>query len=290
MKYVCIEKNSGHFQVTMMCRLLDVSRSGFYAWRRRPDSMRAIRHRHLVVIIKAIFARYRQSYGSPRILRELRADGETVSLGQVVRLMRENGLRAKHKRKFKVTTDSSHNNPVAPNILGGMASPSCENEIWVTDITYLRTREGWVYLAAIMDLYSRCIVSWTAGPRMTVDLVSQALQQALALRGPVPGLVHHSDRGSQYCSKAYRKQLTDARIICSMSRKGNCWDNAAMESFWHSLKVEWLFDFDFVTRWEAVQEVRQYIDGFYNRNRRHSSLGYISPVEFETMAILGKCA
>jgi len=289
-KYVCIENNCSHFQVTMMCRLLDVSRSGFYAWRRRPDSLRTIRHRRLVVKIKAIFARYRQSYGSPRILRELRADGETVSLGQVVRLMRENGLRAKQKRKFKVTTDSSHNNPVAPNILGGMASPSCENEIWVTDITYLRTREGWVYLAAIMDLYSRRIVSWTAGPRMTVDLVSQALQQAFALRGPVPGLVHHSDRGSQYCSKAYRKQLTDSRIICSMSRKGNCWDNAAMESFWHSLKVEWLFDYDFVTRWEAVQEVRQYIDGFYNRNRRHSSLGYISPVEFETMAILEKCA
>ena len=187
----------------------------------------------------------------------------------------------KQKRKFKVTTDSSHNNPVTPNILGGMASPSSENEIWVTDITYLWTREGWVYLAAIMDLYSRRIVNWTAGPRMTVDLVSQALQQALALRGPVPGLVHHSDRGSQYCSKAYRKQLTDARIICSMSRKGNCWDNAAMESFWHSLKVEWLFDFDFVTRWEAVQEVRQYIDGFYNRDRRHSSLGDISPEAFE---------
>jgi len=171
-KYVCIENNSGQFQVTMMCRLLNVSRSGFYAWRRRPESQRDIRHRRLVVKIKALFAKYRQSYGSPRILRELRADGETVSLGQVVRLMRENGLRAKQKRKFKVTTDSSHNNPVAPNILGGMASPSCENEIWVTDITYLRTREGWVYLAAIMDLYSRRIVSWTAGPRMTVDLVS----------------------------------------------------------------------------------------------------------------------
>ncbi len=142
-----------------------------------------------------------------------------------------------------------------------------------------------------MDLYSRRIVGWSAGPRMTVDLVSQALHRALALRGPVPGLVHHSDRGSQYASMAYRKQLTDARIICSMSRKGNCWDNAAMESFWHSLKVEWLFDFDFATRWEAKKrEIQRYIDGFYNRIRRHSALGYVSPMEFEAMAILEKCA
>lgn len=290
MKYVCILDHAGRFPVNMMCRLLGVSSSGFYAWRRRPASEREKRSRRLEVKIRAIFSRRRRAYGSPRIWRELLADGESVGRGQVARLMRENGLRAKQARKFKRTTDSNHNLPVAPNILGNMDPVTEENQVWVTDITYVWTRSGWLYLAAVMDLFSRRIVGWATSSRMKTDLIGQALARALALRGPVPGLIHHSDRGSQYASNAYRKHLKAAGMICSMSRKGNCYDNAAMESFWHSLKVEWLFDFEFGTRWEAVREIEDYIDGFYNRERRHSSLGYVSPIEFEAMCRLEESA
>jgi len=289
-KYVCIKKHVGHFPVTMMCRLLEVSTSGFYAWRLRPASKKEKRSRRLRVKIRAIFKRRRRAYGSPRIWRELVASGEVVGLGQIARLMREDGLRGKQARKFKNTTDSNHKLPVAPNILGDMDPVSQENEVWVTDITVCATRMGWLYLAAVMDLHSRRIVGWATSARMKTDLISQALERALALRGPVPGLILHSDRGSQYASKAYQKQLKAAGLICSMSRKGNCYDNAAMESFWHSLKVEWLYDFDFETRREAVCEIKDYIDCFYNRERRHSSLGYISPIEFEAMVKLEKCA
>lgn len=273
-----------------MCRLLEVSTSGYYSWRSRPASEKEKRSRRLRVKIRAIFKRRRRAYGSPRIWRELLADGEVVGLGQVARLMREDGIRAKQARKFKVTTDSNHKHPVAPNILGDMAPVTRENEAWVMDITYVWTRMGWLYLAAVMDLYSRRIVGWAASSRMKTGLISKALNRALALRGPVPGLVHHSDRGSQYASKSYRKLLKAAGMVCSMSRKGNCYDNAAMESFWHSLKVEWLYDFEFETRWEAIVEIEDYIDCFYNRERMHSSLGYISPIEFEAMARLVKCA
>lgn len=290
MKYVCIEDHSGQFPISMMCRLLSVSRSGFYAWRNRPLSEKAKRAKRLLVKIKAIFKGSRRAYGSPRIWRELVDDGEKVSRGQVARLMRENGIRAKQTRKYKATTNSAHNLPVAPNILGEMDQVNEENEVWVADITYVWTRVGWLYLAAVMDLFSRRIIGWAASSRMKTDLVSQAFERALALRGPVPGLVHHSDRGSQYASKAYQKRLKASGIVCSMSRKGNCYDNAAMESFWHSLKVEWLFDFKFETRREAVREIGEYIDGFYNRGRRHSSLGYVSPIEFERMARLAECA
>ena len=216
MKYVCIESHTGRIPVTMMCRLLKVSRSGYYSWRKHPDSKKAIRERRCLVKIKAIFKRTRQSYGSPRIWRELVADGEKLGRGQVARLMRENGIRAKQKRKYKATTNSRHNLPVAPNILGEMAPVSRENEVWVTDMTYCWTRSGWLYLAAVMDLYSRRIMGWAASSRMTADLVSQAFQRALALRGPVPGLVHHSDRGSQYASKAYQKLLKASGVVCSM--------------------------------------------------------------------------
>lgn len=290
MKYVCIKAHSDQFPVRMMCRLLGVSRSGFYAWRRRPPSEKTKRSRRLVVKIKAIFKRTRRSYGSPRIWRELLDNGEQVGRGQVARLMREHGIRAKQSRKFKVTTNSKHKLPVAPNILGDMESVIAEDEVWVTDITYLWTREGWLYVAAIMDLLSRRIIGWAASSRMKNDLVIEAFHRALALRGPVPGLIHHSDRGSQYASTTYQKLLKASGIISSMSRKGNCYDNAAMESFWHSLKVEWLFDFEFETRREAVREVAGYIDGFYNPERRHSSLGYISPIEFEAVARLAKSA
>jgi putative transposase len=289
-KYVCIKKHLGQFPVTMMCRLLDVSRSGFYSWRKRPECQRVMRGRKLLTKIRAIHRRTRHAYGSPRIWSELIADGERVGRGQIARLMQQNGIRAKHKRKYKATTNSSHSLPVAPNLLGAKAPVRHEDEVWVTDITYIWTRSGWLYLAAVMDLFSRRIVGWAASPRMKTDLVTQALQNALAIRGPVTGLMHHSDRGSQYASRNYRKLLKDEGMICSMSRKGNCYDNAAIESFWHSLKVEWLFDFDFETRQEAIFEIGQYIDGFYNRERRHSSLGYVSPIEWERNARLNKCA
>jgi len=289
-KYVCIENHSGRFPVRMMCRLLGVSRSGFYAWRNRPVSERAQRSRRLLVKIRAIFKSRRGAYGSPRIWRDLVDAGELVGRGQVARLMRENGLRAKQSRKFKATTSSAHNLPVAPNILGDIGPVSAENEVWVSDITYVWTREGWLYLAAVMDLYSRRIVGWAVSARMKTTLVIQAFERALALRGPVPGLIHHSDRGSQYAGRAYQKLLGSCQAICSMSRRGNCYDNAAMESFWHSLKVEWLFDFEFETRRQAVRAIGEYIDGFYNRERRHSSLGYVSPIEFEGMARLAESA
>jgi putative transposase len=289
-KYVCIKEHTDEFPIRMMCRLLGVSRSGFYAWRQRPLSDKAKRSRRLLVKIKAIFKRRRRSYGSPRIWRDLVDDGERVGRGQVARLMGENGIRAKQSRKFKVTTNSKHNLPVAPNILGDMEPVMVENEVWVSDITYQWTREGWLYVAAIMDLLSRRVIGWAASSRMKNDLVIQAFKRALALRGPVAGLILHSDRGSQYASTAYQKLLKGSGIVCSMSRKGNCYDNAAMESFWHSLKVEWLFDFEFETRREAVREIAGYIDGFYNPERRHSSLGYISPIEFEGMARLAESA
>jgi putative transposase len=289
-KYVCIKEHTDEFPIRMMCRLLGVSRSGFYAWRQRPLSDKAKRSRRLLVKIKAIFKRRRRSYGSPRIWRDLVDDGERVGRGQVARLMGENGIRAKQSRKFKVTTNSKHNLPVAPNILGDMEPVMVENEVWVSDITYQWTREGWLYVAAIMDLLSRRVIGWAASSRMKNDLVIQAFKRALALRGPVAGLILHSDRGSQYASSAYQKLLKGSGIVCSMSRKGNCYDNAAMESFWHSLKVEWLFDFEFETRREAIREIGGYIDGFYNPERRHSSLGYISPIEFEAMARLAKSA
>jgi putative transposase len=280
-KYVCIKEHTDEFPIRMMCRLLGVSRSGFYAWRQRPLSDKAKRSRRLLVKIKAIFKRRRRSYGSPRIWRDLVDDGERVGRGQVARLMGENGIRAKQSRRFKITTNSKHNLPVAPNILGDMEPVMVENEVWVSDITYQWTREGWLYVAAIMDLLSRRIIGWAASSRMKNDLVIQAFKRALALRGPVAGLILHSDRGSQYASHAYQALLKQYGIICSMSRKGNCWDNAPVERFFSSLKREWTGDILYRTRQAAIADVREYVAVYYNAQRLHSTLGYKTPVDFE---------
>jgi transposase InsO family protein len=217
---------------------------------------------------------------------ELRAQGILCGKNRVARLMSVNGIRAKMKRKYRRTTNSKHDYPVAPNILNRQFSIDRSNAVWVSDITYIWTSEGWLYLAGVVDLYSRLVVGWSMGVHITSELTLDALNQALGRRQPEPGLLHHSDRGSQYASDDYQSLLEDRRMICSMSRKGNCWDNAPMESFFATLKTELIYDEQFVTREDAKAKIFEYIETFYNRERRHSSLGYQSPANFERLATL----
>jgi transposase InsO family protein len=267
-----------------MCRVLQVSTGGYYTWRGRPASAQQQRREALVVEIEAIHQEVKERYGSPRIHRELRARGQDCCVNTVAKLMRQQGIAAKSKRKFRCTTDSNHNGPVAENILDRQFEPTAVNEVWVADITYIPTREGWLYLAAVEDLYSRQIVGWSMSERITSRLVVDALEMAVSRRLPGEGLVAHSDRGSQYASDHYQRLLERHDITCSMSRRGNCWDNAAMESFFASLKKELIHDEDYQTRQEARACVFEYIEVFYNRVRRHSALGYQSPVEYEQVA------
>ena len=264
-----------------MCDVLKVSRSGFYAWLRRPESRQAAVRRRLTILIKTIHKESRQTYGSPRIHAELKARGEACCLNTVARYMRENDVAAKTKRKFKHTTDSNHKLPVAENLLDRRFTQNEPNRAWVSDITYVPTREGWLYLATVQDLFSRKIVGWAMSHRIDRRLVIDALRMAVGNRRPPPGLLHHSDRGSQYASNDYQDLLDEHDMTCSMSRKGNCWDNAVMESFYRSLKTELIHHEDFQTREEARGAIFEYIEVFYNRLRRHSTLGYISPLEYE---------
>jgi transposase InsO family protein len=261
--------------------VLQVSRSGFYAWTRRPPSKRSRENAQLLVAIRAAHGASRKTYGSPRIERELREGPNTAGRHRIARLMRENGIRGRRRRRFRVTTQSNHAYPVAPNDLDRRFTVSAPNVAWVTDITYILTDEGWLYLCVILDLYSRRVVGWSAGARIDQALTLNALQTALNGRRPDPGLLHHSDRGSQYAANTYRRTLTANGITCSMSRKGNCWDNAVAESFFATLKVELVYQTTFQTRDEARSELFEYIEVFYNRVRRHSALGYISPADFE---------
>ena len=268
----------------LMCRVLEVSRSGFYAWRSRDASAAEVRREELTAEVKAVHAQVKARYGSPRIRAELVANGHACSVNLVARVMREAGIAAKTKRKFRQTTDSDHSMPVAENVLGRAFDPDEPNTRWCADITYIPTREGWLYLAVVEDLFSRRIVGWSMDQTMTSRLVVDALEMALArrLKGSSPsGLVAHSDRGSQYASEHYRRRLSEERIACSMSRRGNCWDNAPMESFFASLKKELVHDEDYATREEAKASIFEYIEAFYNRVRRHSSLGYVAPDEYE---------
>ena len=283
MRFAFIEKHAEQFDIDAMCRMLEVSRSGYYAWRRRPLSRRAREDRQLLPQIRAIHHRWRRSYGSPRIHRELRAQGVACGRHRVARVMREAGLRAKHARRFRATTDSAHSYPVAPNRLKREFTVTEIDAVWLADITYLWTREGWLYLALVMDLCSRRILGWAMAARINQELTLAALRMAV-LHGRRPKL-HHSDRGSQYACKAYRQALKKLGIEASMSRKGDCWDNAPMESCIHSLKVEWTRDVDYATRDEARADVFEYIEVFYDRHRRHSSIGYLSPVEFENQCL-----
>jgi putative transposase len=283
-----IEEHRQEFDITLMCRLLQVSRSGYYAWRKRQPSAREMADAQLLEEIKKIFAASGQTYGSPRIHMELRAEGIRCSRKRVERLMRENRLKVAQKRKSRVvTTDSDHNSPVAPNALDRDFTAEKPNEKWVTDISYIRTDTGWLYLAVVMDLFSRAIVGWAMRPDLSQELVLSALRMAIANRQPPAGLLHHSDRGSQYCAHAYRQLQAEHKMVPSMSRKGNCHDNAAMESFFATLKKELVDRRRYRNQAEARNDIFAYIEGFYNRRRRHSTLDYMSPIAFENAYALG---
>lgn len=255
--------------------------SGYYAWKKRPESARKQENQRIVDEIKVIHRQSRETYGSPRIHVDLGEKGIVCSEKRVARLMKSHQIAAKRKRKFVVTTDSRHALPVAENQLNQEFSASKPNEKWVTDITYVWTREGWLYLAVVLDLYSRKVIGWAMDQSMERRLVMNALQMALLARRPEKGLLLHSDRGSRYASNDYQQILKDNKITCSMSRKGNCYDNAVMESFFATLKQELVYHRQYQTRNEAKQDIFEYIQVWYNRKRRHSALGYLSPEQFE---------
>jgi transposase InsO family protein len=261
-----------------------VSRSGYYAWRSRKPSAAEVRREDLAAQVAQIHAQVKGRYGSPRIHAELRARGTACSVNFVAKVMREAGIAARTKRKFRQTTDSNHRLTVAENVLDREFDPDEPNASWVADVTYIPTREGWLYLAVVEDLFSRAVVGWSMDATMTSRLVVDALGMALARRlkgSSASGLVAHSDRGSQYASEHYQRRLREERIACSMSRRGDCWDNAPMESFFASLKKELVHGEDYATRDQAKASIFEYIEAFYNRVRRHSSLGYVAPAEHE---------
>jgi transposase InsO family protein len=265
-----------------MCKTLEVSRSGFYAWLRRPESDHAREDRRLTALIRDIIDESRQTYGAPRVHRALQRRGQHCGLNRVARLMSAAGLRPKTRRKFRVkTTDSKHDHPIAPDLLGRDFTATEPNRVWVSDITYIPTDEGWLYLASTMDLFSRMVVGWSMSSTLKATVVVDALKMAIHRRTPEAGLVHHSDRGVQYASAEFRALLGAHGFHASMSRTGNCYDNAAKESFFHTLKTELVHHESYRTRDEARASVFEYIEAFYNRQRIHSTLGYLSPAEFE---------
>lgn len=264
-----------------MCHVFNVSRSGHYAWLKQPESSRKSQNRVLLEEIRKVYKVSRGTYGSPRVTRALNNKGIVCGRNRVARLMRENGIAAKTKRKYKATTNSKHSYPVAKNLVNQNFSTNRPNQVWVADITYIPTDEGWLYLAAVEDLFQRKIVGWAMDSTMTRKLVLDALRQAVRRYRPSSGLIHHSDRGSQYASSEYQRALQDYKMLSSMSRKGNCYDNACMESFFGTLKRELIYGNRFRTRAEARQAIFEYIEVFYNRIRLHSALGYMSPLEYE---------
>jgi len=277
--FIAVEK--ARFPIRVLCATLAVSRAGFYAWQGRPLAPHAQADERLGLEITTIHAESRQRYGSPRIHAELRARGHHTSRKRVARLMRHHHLAARRRRRYRVTTDSRHPFPVAPNVLARQFAQAAPDRAWVTDITYIPTGEGWLYLAVILDLCSRFVVGWAMSERITRVLTLDALEMALVRRRPGHGLLHHSDRGSQYASGDYQAVLDAAGIVCSMSRRGNCWDNAVAESFFATLKVELVHDATWETRAAARSALFEYVEVFYNGQRRHSSLGYLSPRAFE---------
>ena len=264
-----------------MCRNLNVSKAGYYAWRGREPSARAKADEILSLRIRAIHRAKRGCYGSPRIHQALRSMGIFLGRKRVARLMRAEGLKAKKPRRFRITTVSSHSYPIAANVLARNFTQSAPNRAWVADITYFATYEGWLYLAVVIDLYSRRVVGWSMSQRIDVGLVLTALRMAIETRKPAEGLVVHTDRGSQYACREYRAFIQKHRIVPSMSRKGDCWDNAVAESFFASLKVEIKTEKLWATRNEARSAIFEYIEVWYNRERQHSTNGYLSPVRFE---------
>ena len=280
-----IRRYEATFAVRLMCRLLGVPVSSYYDWRRRPVSRRDQANRELTVEIKRVFDAEKGRSGSPRVTKRLHTEGFLVNRKRVASIMRANAWRAKAAKKFKATTNSRHHLPVSPNLLQQNFEAEAADRKWVSDITYLWTDEGWLYLAVVLDLYSRRVVGWAMAERMTATLVSDALRMALWRRKKPTGVIVHSDRGSQYCSQDYQKLLRDHGLICSMSKKGDCYDNAAMESWNHSFKVEVIHGEQFPTRAHTKNTVFEYIDVYYNRTRLHSKLGYLSPEAFEAKNI-----
>ena len=282
MKFRFISDHREIFKVGRMCNVLDVSRSGYYSWRKRPESLRKKENRKLADQIRIIHSqKYKKVYGSPRIHRELSDKGISCSQNRVARIMKQEEIRAIVPRKYKATTDSNHTLPVAPNLLKQEFDVKEPNKAWLADITYIATGEGWLYLASIMDLGSCRIKGWSMNTRLTKELTLDALKMAIGNYPVTEGIIHHSDRGSQYASHEYQKRLKGNGLLCSMSRKGNCWDNAPMESFFHTLKTEWVYRFKYRTRQEAKASLFDYIEIFYNRQRRHSALQYMNPCQYE---------
>ncbi len=283
MRFAFIEAEKAHYPVALLCRHLAVSRSGYYAWRRRRACPRRQQDQELAQQVEAIHKQSRGTYGRPRVHAELRARGIRTSGKRVGRLMRERGLCARRPRRCPRTTDSRHSLPVAPNVLDRQFTTTAPDRVWVGDITYVRTEQGWLYLAVLLDLYSRRVVGWAMGETLERRLCLDALRMALGSRNPLPGLVHHTDRGSQYASHEYRELLQARGIQCSMSRRGNCWDNAVAESFFKSFRAELTDRVPFATRAQARRAIFEYIEVFYNRRRLHSSLGYRTPAQFESL-------
>jgi putative transposase len=282
MRFRFIEDRRADYPVRVMCRALEVSPAGYYAWRSRSESPRCVANRELVEGIKRAHRDSHGRYGSPRIHAELKAQGHSASRGRIERQMRSHGIRAimAQPRRCR-TTDSGHDFPIAPNLLGRNFSAAGRNQIWLADITYIETGQGWLYLAAVLELYSRRIVGWAMADHLRAELPLAALRMAIKEQRPDPGLIHHSDRGVQYASAEYRQTLQTAGFLASMSRKADCYDNAPMESFFHTLKTELVHHRQFETRNEAERDIFAYIEGFYNQTRRHSAIGYISPIEME---------
>ncbi len=290
MKFAFISEEKVAFPLVVLCRVLAVSVSGYYASVHRPVSARLRRDGELAAKVAAAHAASKKRYGSPRVHAELKAAGEKVGRKRVARLMRENRLAARNRRRFRNTTDSKHKFPVAPNVLQRNFTATAPDQAWVTDITFLWTKEGWLYLAAILDLFSRRVVGWATSENVDRHLALAALDVALARRRPRRGMLHHSDRGSTYASDDYQKALRTRGFRCSMSRKGDCWDNAVAESFFATLKREMDNADALESRAVAALAVSEYIDGFYNISRRHSVIGYNSPIEFELLHSVAKQA
>ena len=270
-----------NYPVVLLCRVLAVTTSGYYAWIKRPQSIRQREEERLELEIRAAHKRTRQTYGPERLQRDLSDNGVVVGIHRIKRIRRKLGLRCRQKRKFKVTTDSRHSLPVAANLLNQKFEASAPNQIWLSDITYIPTEEGWLYLAGHKDLFTGGIVGYAMAERMTKNLIIQSFLRALAAKGPAAGLIHHSDRGSQYCALEYNSLLGQLGMRASMSRKGNCYDNAPMESFWGTLKNEQVHHCRYATRQEAIQDITEYIEIFYNRQRKQARLGFLSPAAFE---------
>lgn len=281
MRFAFIQAHATEHAVTMLCRVLRVSKAGYYAWVKRAPSTRATEDVALSARIRTIHEASGRTYGSPRVHAELQADGQRHSVKRVARVMREGGLRAKAVRRFRRTTQSDHTYPVAPNVLARQFTASAPDQVWVGDITYIATRAGWLYLAVVLDVATRQVIGWAMRHTLEQGLTLDALTMALTRRQPGPGVLHHTDRGSQYACHAYRAALTAAGMTCSMSRPGDCWDNAVAESFFATLKRELVDDADWPTRDDARTAIFRYLETWYNRRRRHSALGYVSPEEYE---------